>query len=49
MTDPQAALDAFLQSRYHGDPGANGCYGAGWVMEGLGDPQQAIEYYRLLQ
>ena len=45
-TDPRAALEAYLESCYNGDPGSNGCYGAGRMMEKLGDPQQAIEYYR---
>ena len=45
--DPYAAIQAFLQSCYNGDPGSNGCYRAGLVAEGLGDYQAAIEYYRL--
>lgn len=46
-TDPQAAVEAYLQSCYHGDPGNHGCYDAGLMMERLGDPQRAITYYRL--
>jgi hypothetical protein len=45
--DPQAALGAYLQSCYHGDPGANGCMGTGCMAEKLGDPRAAIQYYRL--
>jgi tetratricopeptide (TPR) repeat protein len=41
------AINAYLQSCYHGDPGANGCYGAGLTAEMMGDTQNAIEYYRL--
>jgi tetratricopeptide (TPR) repeat protein len=40
------ASDAFLNCCHNGDPGSNGCYGAGRMMEKLGHPQQAIEYYR---
>lgn len=43
----EKASDAFLNCCYYGDPGVNGCYGAGRMMERLGYPQQAIEYYRL--
>lgn len=45
----EKSTDAFLNCCHNGDPGSNGCYGAGLLMEGLGDPQQAIEYYRLSQ
>ena len=45
-TEPQAAFDAFLQSCELGDPGLHGCYGAGRMMEQLGDTKKAIEYYR---
>lgn len=45
--DPQAALEAYLQSCYHGDSGANGCLGASRMAEKLGDPRAAIQYYRL--
>jgi tetratricopeptide (TPR) repeat protein len=44
---PQSALEAYLQSCYHGDPGSNGCYGAGRIVEDMGDFQTAIRYYRL--
>lgn len=46
-TDPHAALDAYLESCYHGDPGFHGCYKAGRMAEVLGDFQAAIRYYRL--
>lgn len=45
--DDAAALDAFLQACLHGDPGANGCLGAGQLAEAQGDPSAAISYYRL--
>jgi tetratricopeptide (TPR) repeat protein len=45
--DPKAGLEAYLQSCYHGDPGAHGCYGAGLMAEKLGDIPSAIRYYRL--
>jgi tetratricopeptide (TPR) repeat protein len=41
------SVKAYLQCCLHNDPGENGCYGAGRVMEKLGDPRKAIEYYRL--
>lgn len=47
VNQPEAAIDAYLQSCYHGDPGSNGCYRAGLTAEGLGDFQDAIRYYRL--
>ena len=42
----EKAAKAWLNCCCNGDPGSNGCYGAGRMMEQLGDPQQAIEYYR---
>ncbi|WP_374686266.1 O-antigen ligase family protein [Promineifilum sp.] len=45
--DDTAALEAFLQACRHGDPGANGCLGAGQLAEARGDPSAAIGYYRL--
>ena len=42
---PQA-LEAFWQCCQNGDPGSNGCYGAGRVAERLGDIPAAIRYYR---
>jgi hypothetical protein len=45
--DPQAALAAYLQSCYNGDPGYNGCWRAGQTAERLGDIEAAIRYYRL--
>ena len=47
MENWQKALDAYLQCCYNGDPGVNGCYGAGRMAEKLNDPQSAIRYYRL--
>ena len=41
------AVDAYLGCCRNGNSGANGCYGAGRMMEKLGDPRKAIEYYRL--
>ncbi len=43
----QHALEAFLTCCNIDDAGSNGCYGAGRMAEKLGDPQKAIEYYRL--
>lgn len=45
--DAQAAIEAYLQSCYNGDPGANGCWRAGLTAERLGDIRAAIRYYRL--
>jgi tetratricopeptide (TPR) repeat protein len=45
--DPQGGMDAYLQCCSHGDPGSNGCWGAGRIAEQRGDLQQAIENYRL--
>jgi len=42
----EKATEAWLNCCLNGDPGKNGCYGAGRMMEQLGNPQQAIEYYR---
>lgn len=46
-TDPADAEDAYGQACLHGDPGANGCLRAGGLAEQRGDPQRALEYYRL--
>ena len=46
-TDPQAALVAYHQSCYNGDPGSHGCYPAGLLAEELGDLPLALQYYRL--
>ena len=46
-SDPTAAEEAYLQACRHGDPGANGCLGAGWLAEQRGDLLRAIEIYRL--
>jgi tetratricopeptide (TPR) repeat protein len=43
----QAAADAYLSCCRNGDPGYIGCSGAGRMMEKLGNPRQAIAYYRL--
>lgn len=44
--DSQAAIEAYLQSCFNGDPGSNGCWLAGHVAEDLGDIESAIRYYR---
>ena len=44
--NPRGAIQAYLQSCYHGDPGANGCLLAGRTAESLGDFPAAIRYYR---
>ena len=36
-----------FQACLNGDPGANGCYGAGSIARELGDLEAAIRYYRL--
>lgn len=41
-----AALDAYAAACVHGDPGANACVLAGRLAEYLGDPRQAIAWYR---
>ena len=46
-SDPQAAIEAYLQACYHGDPGEHGCYEAGKLAEEQGDILSAIRYYRL--
>ena len=43
----EIATQAWLNCCYHGDPGSNGCYGAGRMMEQLGNLPKAIEYYHL--
>ena len=40
------ALYAFWECCQNGDPGSNGCYGAGRIAENLGDIPSAIQYYR---
>lgn len=44
--DPNAAIEAYLQSCRNGDPGSNGCYRAGLTAESQGDYENAIQYYR---
>jgi tetratricopeptide (TPR) repeat protein len=41
------SLNAYIQCCINNDPGYNGCEGAGRVMEKLGNPLKAIQYYRL--
>ncbi|MGC8838813.1 MAG: hypothetical protein ACP5UM_10400, partial [Anaerolineae bacterium] len=45
--DPEAAIQAYLNSCTYGDPGSNGCYRAGKTAERLGDYARAAQYYRL--
>jgi O-antigen ligase len=45
--DLDGAVEAYLQSCYNGDPGANGCWRAGRVAEEQGNRAAAIAYYRL--
>lgn len=45
--DPDTAIEAYLQSCYNGDPGANGCWRAGSTAEQQGDMTAAVAYYRL--
>jgi hypothetical protein len=45
--DDAAALEAFLQGCYNGDPGANGCARAASIVADQGDLETAIRYYRL--
>lgn len=42
---PHAAIDAYLQSCFNGDPGSNGCWLAGGTAEQLGELEDAIRYY----
>lgn len=41
------AVDAFMNCCLHGDPGYNGCWGAGGTYESLNDIPAAIQAYRL--
>lgn len=45
--DLPAAIDANIQSCYNGDPGSNGCYNAGRLLEQDGRYEEAISFYRL--
>lgn len=47
QSDPQAAMQAYLQGCQNGDPGFNACGRAASVAERLGLYAEAIEYYRL--
>lgn len=42
-----SAVEAFGNCCVNGDPGSNGCWGAGRMMENQGDIPQAIRYYRM--
>ena len=42
-----AAIDAHIKSCYNGDPGSNGCYNAGRLLEQEGRYEEAISFYRL--
>lgn len=44
--DPNAAIKAYLQSCYNGDPGSHGCWRAGQTAESIGEIENAIRYYR---
>lgn len=44
--DAGAALDAYHQACFYGDPGSHGCYGAGLMAEALGNYALAVRYYR---
>ncbi|GEM_PF-6808848 len=46
QSDPEAAIEAYLQACFNGDPGWNGCWKAGQTAERLGDYARAVEYYR---
>lgn len=45
--DIQGAIDAHINSCYNGDPGSNGCYNAGRLLEQEGRYEEAISFYRL--
>jgi tetratricopeptide (TPR) repeat protein len=47
MNEYETASQAFYNCCRNGDPGRNGCFGAGRMEEKLGNPTQAIAYYRL--
>jgi tetratricopeptide (TPR) repeat protein len=47
MTEYETASQAFYNCCRNGDPGRNGCFGAGRMEENLGNTTQAIAYYRL--
>jgi tetratricopeptide (TPR) repeat protein len=47
LGEVETAAEDFYKCCRNGDPGRNGCFGAGRMMEKLGDPAQAITYYRL--
>jgi tetratricopeptide (TPR) repeat protein len=46
QSDPQSALDAYVQACSFGDPGNHGCYNAGQIAEKQGKIEDAIRYYR---
>jgi hypothetical protein len=43
----QTATDAYLRCCLNSDPEVKGCFGAGQMMEKLGNLRQAIVYYRM--
>jgi len=43
----QSAIEANINSCLNGDPGSNGCYNAGLLLEQQGELEDAIYYYRL--
>lgn len=45
--DIQGAIEAHIHSCYNGDPGSNGCYNAGRLLEQEGRYEEALYYYRL--
>jgi tetratricopeptide (TPR) repeat protein len=47
LGEAETAAEDFYKCCREGDPGRNGCFGAGRNMEKLGDLTQAISYYRL--
>ena len=46
VNDPNAAINAYLQSCFNSDPGYNGCWRAGQTAEQLGEFENALRYYR---
>lgn len=45
--DIPGAIDAHINSCFNGDPGVNGCYNAGRLLEQEGKFEEALYYYRL--
>jgi tetratricopeptide (TPR) repeat protein len=46
-SDLAEAVKSYSQCCRYDDPGSNGCWNAGRILEQLGDTQKAIEYYRM--